>query len=168
MCWPIPCASLAPVARSTTDSVNNCFYIFSKEGNLLKKVGELGEKAGQFNFPSAVCTSKDDTILISDTNNNRVQIFAKNGKFLRQFGGEGHRKGQFRSPRGLAADPQGNILVADSQNRIQVFRSDGSFVSCIDSLGDKINEPYNMAVTKDGHVLVADFKNNCIKKYRYQ
>ena len=151
-----------------TDSVGNAVYMFSKEGMMLKKFGgKPGNKPGEFNFPSAVCTSKDDSIVVLDTGNHRVQVFNKMGKFLHQFGENGHKKGQFKSPRGVAADKHGHILVADSQNRIQVFKYDGTFISCIDSQGDKINEPYNLAVTEDGYVFVADFKNDCIKKYRY-
>ena len=151
-----------------SDSTSDCLYIYSKEGNILKKIGgKPGNRAGEFNFPSALCSGKDDTIIVLDTGNHRVQVFSKSGKFQHQFGVEGHKKGQFKSPRGVAADQHGNVLVADSQNRIQVLKHDGTFVSCIDSSRDKINDPYNMCVTNDGHVLVADFKNDCVKKYRY-
>ena len=156
-----------------TDSSLNGFIIHSKEGVAVKKVGGQGTGQGQFNFPSAVCIGKDDMILVSDTVNNRVQIFSKTGKFLHEFGGKRNDtdddtiKGRLFSPRGIAADDR-CVLVADSRNRIQVFKYDGTFLASIQSLGDPIQEPYNMTLTKDGHVLVADFKNNCVKKFRYK
>ena len=80
---------------------------------------------------------------------------------------EGSIKGRLFSPRGLAADDK-HVLVADGKNRVQVFKYDGTYIASIESLGDPIQEPYNMSLTKDGHVWVADFKNNCVKKYRYK
>lgn len=40
-------------------------------------------------------------------------------------------------------------------------------MSCIESTGDKLNDPRGLTVSNDGHVYVADQKNHCIKKYRY-
>ncbi len=150
-----------------TDASENCIFIFSKDGSLLKKFGGPGNKPGHFNFPAAVCVGKNDEIFISDTKNHRVQVFSHEGIFTHQFGCQGNMKGQFHLPRGIAADHHGYVLVADSHNKIQVFRYDGTFVSCIDSKCDPVSDPYNMAVTQDGCVFIADFKNNCVKKYQY-
>ncbi len=150
-----------------TDAADNCAYIYTKEGTVLKKFGTPGTDPGQFQFPAAICVNKKDEIFIVDTRNHRIQMFQPDGNFLSQFGTHGSEPGQLFSPRGISVDDQGNILVADSQNRIQIFRTDGTFVTLIDSHSDPISEPYNMTVTSDGHVFVADFKNNCIKKFRY-
>ena len=150
-----------------SDAADNCVYIYSKEGTVLRKFGSSGTEPGQFRFPSALCVTKNDEIYVSDTRNHRIQIFKPDGNFVKEFGTHGEEPGELFSPRGVAVDDQGNVLVADSQNRIQVFRTDGTFVALIDSQKDPISEPYNMAVTKDGHVYVADFKNNCIKKFKY-
>lgn len=150
-----------------SDAADNCVYIYSKEGTVLRKFGSSGSKPGQFQFPSAICVAKNDEIYVSDTRNHRIQIFKPDGNFVREFGSHGDEAGELFSPRGISVDDQGNVLVADSQNRIQVFRPDGTFVSLIDSQKDPISEPYNMTVTKDGHVYVADFKNNCVKKFKY-
>ena len=150
-----------------SDAADNCVYIYSKEGTVLRKFGSPGSQPGQFQFPSAICVAKNDHIYISDTRNHRIQIFQPDGNFVREFGSHGEGPGELFSPRGVAVDNQGNVLVADSQNRIQVFRHDGTFISLIDSQKDPISEPYNMAVTKDGYVYMADFKNNCIKKFKY-
>ena len=152
-----------------TDSTLNALVIHSKEGVAIKKIGGQGCSQGQFNFPSAVCVGKDDMILVSDTGNNRVQIFSRTGKFLHEFGHceDEQEKGQLFSPRGIAADDR-CVLVADKKNRIQIFKYDGTFLASIQSLGDPIQKPYNMSLTLDGHVLVADFRNNCVKKFRYK
>lgn len=153
-----------------TDCVQNNVYIYSKEGVPVKKFGSLGTKQGQFNFPTAIAIGKDDVILIADTKNNRIQIFNKHGKFISQIGPSldncnGHI--EIQAPRGLTADSY-SVFVADSCNRILILKYNGSLTACIGSEGDAINEPYNLALTGDDHVLVADFKNNCVKKYRYK
>lgn len=50
---------------------------------------------------------------------------------------------------------------------LQVYTYDGKFVSCIESCGNKLNDPRGLAVSSDGHVFVADQKNHCIKKFKY-
>ena len=62
-----------------------------------------------------------------------------------------------------------NILVAEEgNNRIQVFKIDGTFVSMIESCDDPLLVPSGLAVTNDGHVYVADRDNHCVKKYKYK
>ena len=84
------------------------------------------------------------------------------------FGSKGAGKGQFSMPFGVAADHHGNILVVDGGNkRIQIFKTGGDFVGCIESLGDKMNAPRGIALTTDGYVIVADRDNHCVKKFKY-
>ena len=143
-------------------------FIFDKLGRLMRKFGESGSGPGQFNNPTFVCTGENDCIIVSDGDNHRIQIFDRMGKYLDKFGSRGSGKGQFQMPFGIAADHHGNILVVDGGNRrIQIFKYGGEFVSCIESLGDKMNAPRGIAVTSDGHVLVADRDNHCVKKYKY-
>ena len=145
----------------------NQVFIFDKRGRLMKKFGEKGSGPSQFNHPTFVCVDESDNIIVSDGDNNRIQMFDRTGKFCYQFGSRGSGKGQFNMPFGVGADHHGNILVVDGGNkRIQVFKG-GEFVACIESLGDKMNAPRGIAVTSDGHVLVADRDNHCVKKYRY-
>ena len=150
-----------------TDSASHSVSIYSREGASVVTFGSYGSEPGLFNFPSAVCVANNEEIVVSDTRNHRVQVFDKRGNYTHHFGCEGKGKGQFRSPRGIVADDHGHVLVADSCNRIQVFRIDGSYVSSIDSEADPINEPYNMDITPDGHVYLADFKSCRVKKYKY-
>ena len=153
-----------------TDSQQHCVFIHSKEGVAIKRFGSHGQRHAQFDLPSAVAVGKEDTILVSDTKNDRVQIFSKAGKFMRQLGPRVEGKDgplAMRAPRGLAADAA-HIVVADSSQRLLVFTWDMQLAGVIDSEASPINEPYNLTLTCDGHVLVADFKNNCVKKYKYK
>lgn len=49
----------------------------------------------------------------------------------------------------------------------QVFDSSGSFLSYINTSAEPLYGPQGLALTSDGHVVVADAGNHCFKAYRY-
>lgn len=88
----------------------------------------------------------------------------------------GEEPGNLSAPKDLAIARDGSIYVADSKNhRIQHFAIDGtlidswgSYANVADSAapGGTFNEPWGIAVAKDGSVYVADTWNNRIQKFR--
>ncbi|GFR33789.1 uncharacterized protein TNCT_469381 [Trichonephila clavata] len=99
---------------------------------------------------------------------NNHQVFDAEGGFLSSFGSNGEGNGQFNAPTGVAIDSQDNIIVADWGNcRIQVFDMNGSFLSFINTFGDPLYGPQGLALTPDGHVVVSDSGNHCLKVYKY-
>ena len=48
----------------------------------------------------------------------------------------------------------------------QVFDSTGSFLAFINTLACPLYGPQGVAMTQDGHVVVADSGNHCYKMYR--
>lgn len=50
---------------------------------------------------------------------------------------------------------------------LQVFDAAGSFLSYINTAADPLYGPQGLALTSDGHVVVADSGNHCFKAYRY-
>ena len=99
-----------------------------------------------------------------------------------QAGVSGTGPGQFTYPRAVAVDSEGRIYVADSgNNRVQVFNSDGTFLrqwgsTCKLDTGEgcqgdgrgQFNEPWGIAVDKDGNVYVSDTWNHRIQKFDNQ
>ena len=75
------------------------------------------------------------------------------------FGGLGSRDGQFFQPVDIEADAQGNLFVIDRiTKKLQKFDADGNLIAAVDIRGD-VNEdaePWGLAVTADGGVIVAD------------
>lgn len=61
-------------------------------------------------------------------------------------------------------DLEGNILVSEGRNnRVQIFRPDGTFLAKFGSLGTGDNEfdrPSGITVTPEGYIVVVDFGNN--------
>jgi predicted membrane-bound mannosyltransferase/sugar lactone lactonase YvrE len=90
-------------------------------------------------------------------------------------GASGADPGLLNAPRGLAVAPDGTIYVADSRNnRVQRFAPDGKFLGGWGSFKDRtqgeapmgtFNEPWGIAVAKDGSVFVSDTWNHRIQKF---
>ncbi|XP_035672317.1 tripartite motif-containing protein 2-like [Branchiostoma floridae] len=160
-----------------TDRDDHCVLLFEADGTLVKKVGGQvkGESEGEFNEPFYVCVDRDDNIIVTDSNNCRVQVFDKDMNFRYQFGQEGFQPQDMSMPMGVTTDSRGNIVLAnfawdsndDPYQTIQVYRSDGTWVSTISSNDDKMETPRGVAVTNDGHVFVSGGTDHCIRKYRY-
>ena len=144
-----------------SDRVKKCLCKFDKQGKYLNCMGDL-------KYPAFITIGEDDSIIVTDTNNDCICIYNADGKFRHKFGTSGTGKGQLKKPYGIATDGD-LILVADAgNNRIQVFRYNGTFVSMIESKDDSLNMPCGLLITGDGYVCVADARNHCIKKYKYK
>ena len=70
---------------------------------------------------------------------------------------------------GIAVHPSGDIYVADTNNdRIQVFDSDGAFISQFGSSGtgdSQFDYPFGIAVHPSGDIYVADYYNDRIQVF---
>ncbi|XP_078610746.1 tripartite motif-containing protein 3-like [Branchiostoma floridae x Branchiostoma japonicum] len=158
------------------DYGNHSIFLFKADGTLVKQVGGQGQGEGQFDEPHSVCVDKEDNIIVADKNNHRVQVFNKNLNFRHKFGQWGIQPQDMWCPMGVSADSRGNIVLVniggnngsvEHGKKLQVFHSNGIWVSTISSDGDKLKFPQGLAVTEDGHVFVADTRDHCIRKYKY-
>ena len=163
-----------------SDSPNPVFIAINKKGDLIMsdiqkkclvkvdKEGKLLNYIGDFKLPSYVTVGDDDSIIVADRNDDCVYIFDPDGTIRQKIGSSGTGKGQLLQPRGVATDGE-MILVTDCGNKhIQMFKSDGTFVSMIESSEDPLAEPRGLAINKDGYVYIGSTTDNCIKKYKYR
>ena len=83
------------------------------------------------------------------------------------FGSKGYGNGEFNSPLGVAVDSKDRIIVADTNNhRIQIFDSDGNFVSSFGSLGSgdgRFDSPSGVATDSNDRIIVADYDNHRVQ-----
>ena len=164
--------SLGGIAVNTTGKIaitdchGHCVYM-NKEGNCLKKIGNQGENARQFDHPWGVTYLNDNEILIADQGNNRIQqVNFQTGTAVKSFGKKGKAKGEFLYPLDVCLDEQHRIVVTEWGNhRIQVITQEGeSVVMFGDSGPEKLNHPAS-CITYKNMFLVADGGNNCIKVF---
>jgi tripartite motif-containing protein 71 len=86
------------------------------------------------------------------------------------FGSEGGGNGQFCRPWGVCCDLDGNIIVADrSNNRIQIFRPDGTFYHQFGKQGSEpgqFDRPAGVTSDLKRRIVVADKDNHRIQVFR--
>ena len=144
-----------------SDRGKDCLSKVDREGNFLGHIADL--KA-----PTFIAITDDDNIIVPDRDTDTIYIFNSNGTVKLQFGSSGSKKGQFKKPWGVAIDGEYILVGEGENNRVQIFKYDGTFVSMIESKEDPLSEPRGLAVTTDGHVYVADRNNRCVKKFKYK
>ena len=139
---------------------------YSKVKKPLIRFGSKGNGVGQFDVPWSVAVDSKGFIYVVEGDNNRIQKFDVNGTYIKQFGTEGKLDGQLSHPCGIIFDPTRNeIIVADTGNhRIQFFSTDGTHIKTIGN-DRQLNEPHDMALDKNGNIVVANQQGFGIKVF---
>lgn len=147
------------------DTFNFAILRFAEAGNLLGYVDSIGgtpPAPGGFNQPFGVAYGPAGEMYVSDMFNHRVQKFAPNGSFERQWGGFGTAPGQMQFPRGISVSPDGQtVVLTNSENdRIDLYRPDGSLIRSVRSIGDTTGWPHQVVLAPDGTFWLADTNRN--------
>ena len=113
--------------------------------------------------PVAVAVDASGSPWILDKKKYRViKLDTATSKIVSSFGSEGSHDGQFDSPTDLIISTSGKFYVADKgRDSVQVFDSDGKFLSAITKLGD----PVSIALDKQENLYVLESSNNYISMY---
>ncbi len=72
------------------------------------------------------------------------------------WGRRGISDGRFQKPRAMAIDAQDRLYIVDMTARIQVFSTDGRWLSGWQTPRWKNGKPSGLTITRDGRLLVAD------------
>ena len=150
-----------------TDFKGDCAYVFSQEGNCLRKIGNQGSNSGQFNHPAGVSFLNDNEILIADPNNHRMQhINIQTGTVVKSLGKLGGEKGELSGPVDVCLDDEGRIVLTEwSNQRIHVLSKEGETISIFgDSGPEKLNRP-SSCISFQNMFLVSDANNHCVKVF---
>ena len=141
---------------------------FSKEGKLVKVVGQRGAQPGKFNIPTSVKII-NDKLYICDKDNHRVQILNRDMEYVESFGRPGSGDGEFRKPYDLAQDKAGNLYVCEwGNNHVQVLNCKGQFLYAISKTGtasERLSCPCGVCVD-DQFVYVCEYGNKCVSVFK--
>ena len=152
---------------AVTDNYGHCVYVFDKEGNCLRKIGDKGANSGQFQYPHGVSFLNDNEILIADYGNHRIQqLNIKTGTVVKTFGKRGAGKGELEKPMDVCLDDEGRIVVAEfNNNRIQMISKEGETRSIFGDSGlEKLNHPAGCIPFKN-MIFVSGRGNHCVKAF---
>lgn len=125
------------------DRETNRIWKFSPEGRVLQAIGGFSGRQGDdsakyaFNRPAdAAHDSAGNTYIADGYQNTRVVKYGPRGDYITHWGGPGAERGKFKLVHGVAVGPQDRVYVADrGNNRIQVFDSDGRFMTLWEGFG---------------------------------
>ncbi|WP_316814029.1 IPT/TIG domain-containing protein [Pedobacter heparinus] len=136
----------------------------------------------QFRNPYKIGIDKDDNIYVADNGNHRVRKIAAGTGLVTTIAGSsaGFLDGvgtaaRFNGPIAIATDLNGNVYVADNNNHAIRKIAPNGLVTTIGGNGTtgygdgvwpnvRFANPSGIAVDAEGNILVADRKNNRIRK----
>jgi sugar lactone lactonase YvrE len=172
------------------DSGNHCIRKISG-GNVSTFAGQpqvWGSADGsgtnaQFNSPCGLAFDAHGNLFVCDANNNAIRKITTNGSVTTLVGVAGQdgandgnlATARFRSPAELAFDQKGNLFIADSFNQtIRKIATNGVVSTVSGATGiagtnsgangsGKFFNPYGIAVSADGSLVVADAYNELVR-----
>ncbi len=170
---------IAVAADGTTyvvDSVLDLVTIRSADGSSTSTFGSSGTGDGEFDFPVAIAIDeRDGTVFVVDNQNFRVQAFTPAGVYKYQFGTNGGADGEFFNARGIDVGPGGLVYVVDADNHdVQAFQAGPASAAWVQTIGTSgsfgsaagvFNTPVDVAIGRDGEVLVTDFLNDRVQVF---
>ena len=146
----------------------------------------LALEAG-FDQPTDVVVDDFDNLYVADTGNHRIRRIGRDGTVTTVAGtgvegseGDGGLaiEAQLNRPTGVAIDAFGNLYVADSGNhRVRKVSPDGMLTTVagqpFGGFGEdgelpehaRFNQPFGLAVTPEGGLLVADRDNHRLRRF---
>jgi len=160
------CGDLLAIADSALGEV----FLLDSDDKLVRKLKkpphvagiESSAKASGFSRPTGLAWDpKTKLLYVVDTLANEICAFEPtSGRMMRRFGSHGTKPGQFNYPTHIALDASGKIYVTDSLNfRVQIFDSEGQYVSHIGKLGDASGHlavPKGVGIDQFGHIYIVD------------
>lgn len=154
-----------------SDTQAHQIKVFDVTGRLVRTIGQRGEAAGEFNFPTYLALSRGK-LIVSDTMNARVQVVAVDDSELPKIiGTRGTNVGNLVRPKGVAADAENNIYVIESYfDHLLIFDQYGRFLLPIGGTGKDVGSFYLPGgVWLDGgnRVFVADTFNGRVVVFQF-
>jgi tripartite motif-containing protein 71 len=157
-----------------TDTDNHRIKKFTNNGTFVCQAGGLGSNGALMRNPHGVDVAADGTIFVTDTRNGLLKAFDPNCNFL--FAStypKGSAGGSLTYPRGIAVDPSdGSVWVVDSSlDIVKHYAVDKvaktfTYLGSVGSKGtadNQWNDPFDIEVSANGRMFVADTKSNKIK-----
>ncbi|XP_066263740.1 tripartite motif-containing protein 3-like [Branchiostoma lanceolatum] len=156
------------------DNYSNSILLLRVDGgrlSIIKQIGKDKLEAPRY----VVVDQKRCLILVTDIEDNEVVAFNFSGEEEFSYGERGPEDGEFEGPSGIAIDKQDQTIIVANHydSRIQIFKydtcEDGLTLSYQRAVARRhLGSPYDMCVSQNRYVLVANYRTNCVEVYRYK
>ena len=140
---------------AVTDSTNNCVHLLTKEGALVRSIGEGVLSHNLF----GVAFDLKGNVWVCDWGNNKVCKLSQDGRLLQSILHVADEWDYFNCPVDVSVSPKGLIYVIDNGNhRVTVHDEGGKFLFTFGShnSGLHFEQPHGMTFASDGLVYVTD------------
>jgi sugar lactone lactonase YvrE len=108
--------------------------VFDAQGKFVRSMGQQGSSEGQLKHPQAIAVDASGNVYVGDQSNYRVTVFDSSGAYVRSWGGYGYdTDGKFSGINEIMM-LTGNTLAVSDGSRIQIFNTDGTFISKISNV----------------------------------
>ncbi len=145
------------------DALSKLVQVYDSDGKFLRKLGG----PSLLTRPTGIAVDASGSrVYVVDiggvtSQDHRVRVFdAQSGAHLLDIGKRGSGPGEFNFPLDASLGLNDLLYVVDSGNfRVQVFRSDGTFVRTFGTVGTRLGQfarPKEVATDPDGNVYVVD------------
>ena len=145
---------------AVTDSTNKCVHLLTKEGALVRSIGE-GELGGAL---CGVAFDLKGSVWVTDWSNNKVVKLSQDGRLLQTIHHASSESDHFSHPTGVTVSAEGLIFICDRSNhRVTVHDEEGKFLFAFGSKGsgqESFGIPLFIAYGSDGLVYVTDYGEN--------
>ncbi|XP_055899940.1 serine-rich adhesin for platelets-like isoform X2 [Biomphalaria glabrata] len=161
-----------------TDVLSNKLVLFDSRG--FPKVTFAVEAGSE---PWATCVTPEGALAVTLKRQGCVSLWSTSGEPIREFG-----QPELSTPTGIQCDTKGRFIVADEEaNAVLVFNKFGKFLSelsapvtamkenvepfthyqagHISDAGSFFHHPRYICTTPDGHYVISDSANHCIKVF---
>ena len=153
---------------------NDRVSVFSADGEFLSSFGRPGSGSGEFSRPAALAVDPHrNRLYVADACNHRIAVYDLQCHLIGYVGSAGTEPGQFRYPYGLSLLADGALVVCEfGNNRLQIFRPEGSLLKSVKVLGTAGRElgqlayPWGVVVDSRKRAYVVDAGNNRVQVWQ--
>uniref|UniRef100_A0A4Y0BUC4 Uncharacterized protein n=1 Tax=Anopheles funestus TaxID=62324 RepID=A0A4Y0BUC4_ANOFN len=179
------CITFDPDKREllVTDKWKHCIFVFSQDGQLIRKLCSKGDQAGQLRSPEGIAFCPSGFIFVCDTGNDRIQCLSpSDGRVYSQFGRLtkdqlvkgtlskiSSRMVDLKNPTDIVVQKDSIIVLDAGNRRVKLFNKCGEQLLEFGQTGTingQFQYPEVIGVDPAGFILVGDGGNAKVLVYR--
>ena len=149
---------ISPSGKIFIADTDNCrIQVFNTDWSFIQVIDGKNLDQGSFKGPMGLAFDLLGNLLVTEHECHSLTVLSPNGKFLKKY-----NHSNMTYPAGIAVDAAGYALVVNyNPGSLSIFDNCGTFVHSVRGF----NYPFDVAVSAEGCVWIADYYNKRLLKY---